>query len=67
MILSYELSIITLHGYSGYGYTLGTILIKYNHHSKGISAHLDVFYISGELQCHFKAKFINLIQSVLKL
>ena len=42
------------------------MLIKYYHHSKEIKAHLDVFYVSGELQCHFKTKFIKIGQSVLK-
>ena len=35
----------------------GTMLIKYLHHSKEIRAQIDVFYVSGELQCNFKTKF----------
>ena len=31
----------------------GTMLIKYLHHSKEIRAQIDVFYVSGELQCNY--------------
>ena len=43
------------------------MLIKYFYHSKEIRAYLDAFYVSGELQWHFKTKFIKIRQSVLKL
>ena len=51
----------TAHHYWIMGTLWGTMLIKYYHHSKEIRAHLDV---SGELQCHFKTKFIKIGQSV---
>ena len=50
---------------------MGTLWVqmKYLHHSKEIRAHLDVFFVnvSGELQCHFKTKFTQIGQSILKL